>query len=190
MFEFKRRTLGIGFGLVMMAILAMGSASIAFADGPVVTANLGAGTLTEVSGVVTWTTPVTAITGAAQDAVYTFPITVDDATGSALGWNLTITSTTFTGASHALSANASTISGAAITPGTGTAPVASTVAPVVYAGLVLPGASATAVRFFSAQANSGMGSSTITPTVHIAIPADALADTYVSTITVASVSAP
>ena len=189
MFEFKRRTLGIGFGLVMMAILAMGSASIAFADGPVVTANLGAGTLSETSGVLTWTTPVTALTGAAQDAVYTFPITVDDATGSALGWNLTITSTTFTGASHALAAGASTISGVAITPGTGTAPLASTVSPVTYV-MGLPGASATAVRFFSAQANSGMGSSTITPTVHIAIPADAFADTYVSTITVASVSAP
>ena len=171
-----------------MMIMAVGSATNAFADGPTVSVNLTAGALTETSGIITWTTPVATLSGVAQDAVYTFPITVDDATGSAAGWNLTITSTTFTGTGgHSLAATASTISAVTIGTGTGTAPV-STGAPTY--SMALPGASTTAVKFFSAQASTGMGSSMITPTIHIAIPADARADAYSSILTVASVSAP
>ena len=108
---------------------------------------------------------------------------VADATGSNLGWNLTITSSVFTSGSHTLAANASSITGATITPGAGTAP---TVVALTYPLTI----NATAVKFFSATAGTGMGSSTITPTINVAVPGGTAPGSYISTITVASVSAP
>ena len=53
------------------------------------------------------------------------------------------------------------------------------------------GASApTAVKFFNAAADSGMGDFTVTPTVRVTILANAYAGTYTSTVTLAVVSGP
>lgn len=183
MFEFKRRTLGIGFGLVMMSILALGSAATALADGGPVTAtaNLGAGALSATATVVN--TSNFTLNGANQIYSYTLPVAVTDATGSNLGWNLTITSSVFTATGGTLGANASSISSVAITAGAGTTP---TVVALTYPLTI----NATAEKFFSATAGTGMGSSTITPTINVAVPGGTVPGSYTSTITVASVSAP
>jgi hypothetical protein len=188
----KKHAIGGAVGLALMMMMTLGSFSNAFADSPpAVHVDLsGGGFLTESSSSATlsWSTPVTSAPGVAQTAVYSFPVAVTDARGSGLGWNLTITSTTFTGGGHSLADDASTITGVGMTPGTGTDPVAST--PLITIPTTLPGASATAVKFYSAKVNTGMGTSTITPTISITIPANAYAVDYSSTITLAAVSTP
>jgi hypothetical protein len=46
------------------------------------------------------------------------------------------------------------------------------------------------VKFFNAATNSGLGKFTITPTVTVSIPANTVAGTYTSTVSVAIVSGP
>ena len=183
MFQFKKRAIGISVGLVMMTILTLGGAATAFADGgPVVaTADLGAGDLSATATSVD--TSGFVLSGADQIYIYTLPVAVADATGSNLGWNLTVTSTQFTSGSHTLAANASSITAVTITPGAGTPPTALSLAyPLTI--------NATAVKFFSATATTGMGSSTITPTIDVTVPGGTAPGSYTSTVTVASVSAP
>jgi hypothetical protein len=117
-------------------------------------------------------------------------IDVKDLTGTGAGWNLQVTSTTFTSTvgSHALANTTTTITG--VTDGcdaTCTDPTN-----VIGYAVNVPAdtAAPTAVKFFSAEANTGMGDFTITPTFQMAIPADTFAGTYESTITVSIVSAP
>ena len=119
-------------------------------------------------------------------------MTVADNTGSGAGWNVTITSTTFTtggGSPHTLSTSASTATGAVAACGGGTCtnPTNSVGYPLaVPAGAPAP----TAVKLFNAAANTGMGSFNLTPTIQVAIPANTYAGTYTSTVTVAVVSGP
>src|SRR5207302_1705152 len=105
----------IRFYLVFFLILTMaigGSAIAAFADSSTgATVAVNTGTLTESgpgSGVSA--TPVT-LTGSDQTTSYSLGLTVIDARGSGAGWNLTITSTTFTAGGHSLSTSASSITG-------------------------------------------------------------------------------
>jgi hypothetical protein len=46
------------------------------------------------------------------------------------------------------------------------------------------------VKLFNAAANTGMGRFTVTPTIGVAVPGNAYAGTYTSTVTVAAVSGP
>ena len=48
----------------------------------------------------------------------------------------------------------------------------------------------TAVEFFNAAANTGMGKFTTTPTVGVFVPQSSFAGTYTSTLTLAIVSGP
>ena len=48
----------------------------------------------------------------------------------------------------------------------------------------------TAVKFFNAAANTGLGSFTVTPTVGVFVPAASFAGSYSSTLTVSIVSGP
>jgi hypothetical protein len=182
MFHVHKRVMGLGIGLLLMAILTLGSAATAFADGPVVaTADLGAGSLGATASAVD--TAGFVLSGANQTYIYSLPVAVADATGSKLGWNLTITSSVFTSGANTLAADASSITAVTITAGAGIAPTA--------VALTYPLAiNATAVKFFSATAATGVGSSTITPTIHVAVPGGTLPGSYTSTVTVASVSAP
>jgi len=122
-------------------------------------------------------------------------MTVVDATGTGNGWNLTITSTTFStgGATpHTLASNISTITGVTTVCVSGTTCTAATNA-ITYPLAVPAAASApTAAKFFNAAVDSGMGKFTITPTVALSVPANAYASAsgYSSTITVAVVSGP
>lgn len=176
-------------GLVVMALFS--SVPVALADSASATLTVSAGSLTESNS----TTPAPSITlnGSDRAVTYTLTITVTDATGSGTGWALTITSTQFTtggGSPHTLSTSASTITGVTAicaVSTTCTDPTDSVNYPVsVPAATSAP----TAVEFFNAAANTGMGKFTATPTVSIAIPANAYAGSYSSTVTLAVVGGP
>jgi len=114
-------------------------------------------------------------------------LTVADATGSGQGWNLTVTGTSFTANGKALPNDALTITGITVVKNAGKVP-ANTIG---YPVAVPLGASApTAVKFFSASADSGMGKFTITPAVALSVPAETYAGSYSSTITLSVVAGP
>ena len=123
---------------------------------------------------------------------YTVPLTIQDTRGTGAGWNATITSTQFTtggGTPSTLATNASTLTGvtSACATGTCTNPTNSVTYPIaVPAGSTPP----TAVKFFNAAANSGMGKFTNTPTIGVFVPQNSVAGTYTSTLTVSIVSGP
>ncbi len=185
------------FYLVFFLILTMavgGSAIAAFADsGTGATVGVTAGNLSETGPSTVSATPVT-LTGDDQTTSYALGLALTDARGNSAGWNLTITSTTFTGTNvnNQLSTSASSINTvpAVACSSVGnhcTNPTNSITYPVgVPAGASAP----TAVKFFNAATGSGLGKFTITPTVIIAIPASTIADTYSSTVSVAVVSGP
>jgi putative surface cell wall-binding protein len=125
-------------------------------------------------------------------ASYSLALSTIDTRGTGAGWNETITSTQFTtgGASpQTLATNASTVTGitTACASGTCTNPTNAISYPVaVPAGATPP----TAVKFFNAAANSGLGKFTITPTVSVFVPQNTFAGTYTSTLTISIVSGP
>ena len=126
-----------------------------------------------------------------QTPTYTVPLTAQDTRGTGAGWNLTVTSTTFTtgGATpYTLATNASSVFSLTntCTSGTCTSPTNAKTYP-----LAIPAAATapTAVKFFNSAADTGMGKFTVTPTVTVAVPQNAYAGTYSSTMTVSVVSA-
>lgn len=141
-------------------------------------------------------TPATGVTlgGSDQTATYTIPSTVADgeAPASSLGWNLTITSTTFTSGSHALPQTASVVAAApaySCTGGSGscTDPVNGVAYPVAVPAGAAPPAP---VEIFNAAPTSGTGTYALTPVVTISVPANAYSGAYTSTVTLAIVSGP
>ncbi len=182
------------FYIVFFLILTMavgGSTIAAFADSSTgATVVVNAGTLTE-SGPSSVSATAVTLNGNDQTTTYSLGLTVTEARGSGAGWNLAITSTTFTSGPHSLSTSASTITAAptvACNAGSScTNPTNSITYPVgVPAGATAPAG----VKFFNAAANTGMGKFTITPTVTISIPANTFAGSYTSTVSVAVVSGP
>ena len=175
---------------VVAGAVALPAAPTASAANVTATATVSAGTLS----LSTSASPSVSVTlnGTDQTPNYTLPATVADNTGSGAGWNVTITSTQFTTGApvHTLSASASTATGVTATCASGTTCTNPTNA-ITYPLAVPAGAGPpTAVKLFNAAANTGMGSFTVTPTVQVAIPANAYAGTYTSTVTVAVVSGP
>jgi hypothetical protein len=128
--------------------------------------------------------------GTDQSVNYTLPLTMNDLRGSGAGWNLTMTSTTFTNGTQTLATTASSIASTATactTGGTCTNPTNSISYPLtIPAGTTAP----TAVKVFNAAANTGMGRFTITPSINVAIPGNSYAGSYTSTLTIAAVSGP
>jgi WxL domain surface cell wall-binding len=107
-----------------------------------------------------------------------------DARGSGAGWNLTIAATTFSdGSGHTLAAGS--VSGVTAACVAGSSCTAATNA--ISYPLTL---SSTAAKFFNAAAGTGMGRVNVTPSVDVAIPGNAYAGTYTSTVTLAAVSGP
>ncbi len=187
------------FRLPVLATLALAAvlttAAAAFAGTTVgVTSVVTAGTTLSVAG---GTPPGFNVTlnGTDQTVNYTLPVIVVDARGGTLGWNLTVTSTTFTdgssGTGHSFAANASTITG--VTAGCGTnSTCLLPINNVTNTNLGLPGASGTPVKYFNASSAAGAGRGTINvnATVAVAVPANVFAGSFTSTITVAISSGP
>lgn len=163
----------------------------------------GAASTTTITGTVTGGTALSVapngtpgfaltLNGIDQVATYTLPVEVIDPRGTGAGWNLTITSTQFSaGAGRRFAASASTIASASSGCGassTCTAPTNS----VAYTGFVLPAGITppTAVKFFNAGASSGLGTVDVNAAISVAVPANAYAGTYTSTVTVSIVAGP
>ena len=176
--------------LIGLTVAALALAAAAVAGTVTATATVtGAGSLGLTHGATASISDT--LDGSDQSASYTVPLSVTDARGTGAGWNLTITSTTFTdSSSHTLATTASTITGvtsACVNGGTCTNPTSTITYP-----LTVPAATSApaAVKLFNASANTGMGRFTVTPTVNVAIPGNTFSGTYTSTVTVAVVSGP
>jgi len=180
----------LGFVLILtMAIV--GSTVTAFADsGPgTATVAVSAGFLT-MPGVPNVSAAPVILTGDDQTTTYSMGLTVQDARGSGAGWNLTITSTVFTTGSQSLPSTASSIitPPTAVCSGAGNHCTGPNDSAIGYPVTVPAGA--TAVKFFDAALNTGLGKFTIMPTVTLSIPGNTYAGTYTSTVTIALNSGP
>lgn len=128
----------------------------------------------------------TSLDGLDQIVTYTMPLTVTDSRSNGVGWKLTVTSTTFVTPEGAeLAADASSIT--SIASGCAGTPTCTVARNRVRYPIALPAGTTAppAVKFFNAQRRSGMGSVAVTPTVSLAIPGNAYAGVYESTVVVA-----
>jgi hypothetical protein len=123
--------------------------------------------------------------GTDQTASYSPVLGVVDARGSGAGWNLTISATDFSdGSGHTLAPG--TVTGAAQACHSGSSCTAATSSGISYP-LTITG---TAAKIFNAAATTGLGNLDITPTIQVAIPGNAYAGTYTSTVTLAAATGP
>lgn len=183
-----RISLRLGATLVAAAAFAFPASALAATAEPTGTVTAGSLSLsTEAAPTFSAT-----LDGANQTPTYALPMTVEDLTGSGSGWNTTITSTQFASSgepSRTLSTSASAMTGVTseCAEGTCTNPTNAVTYP-----LTVPAAAEepTAVKFFNAAEETGMGKFAVTPTVGVSIPANTYAGTYTSTVTLASISGP
>src|SRR2546423_1626914 len=172
------------------ALVALTAAAAAIAGNVTATATVtGAGALGLSHGATASVTST--LDGSDQTATYTIPLSIDDARGNGLGWNTTITSTTFNdGAGHTLPTTASSITAVSSTCRAGGSCTAATNA--IGYPLTVPAAATApaAVKLFNAAANTGMGRFTVTPTIAVTMAGNVYAGAYTSTVTFAVVSAP
>ena len=173
----------------LVAVLTLAIAVPGFADDITGSATVTGGTLNMSAGD-NPAFPETILNGTDQTQSDSINISVSDLTGTGSGWNLQITSTTFAnGTGRTLANNAISITGASATctSGTCTDPTNGTGYPLtVPADTTAP----TAIKFFSAAADTGMGQFTVSPSLQLSIPADTFAGTYNSTVTITSSSGP
>jgi hypothetical protein len=184
-----KQRISILIGVIAVALVAV---SAAFAGSVTATATVAAGN----SGNLALSLPSNptisnTLDGSDQTATYTLPLSLNDVRGSGAGWNLTITSTTFSTGTHTFPTNASTITGVAASCNSGsTCTVPSN--DVSNGSLAVPAGSTSpsAVKFENAGTKSGLGEINLTATVAVAIPANVFAGTYTSTVTVAIAAGP
>jgi putative surface cell wall-binding protein len=138
----------------------------------------------------TTTATVTGTAGVSMNvpATASFSDTLDgvvDARGTGGGWNLQISATNFSdGAGHTLLPGTVTAASQACHSG-------SSCTAATNSGITLPlTITGTAAKFFNAAANTGLGKIDVTPTVQVAIPGNAYAGTYTSTVTLAAATGP
>lgn len=179
------------FGAILIAAAALAFPGSALAADATSTGTVSGGPLS----LTTEAAPTFSATldGTDKAPTYALPLTIEDLRGSGAGWNATITSTQFTTGGetpHTLSPTASSISGvtnACVESASCTNPTNAVSYPLsVPAAAEAP----SAVKFFNAAAETGMGVFSNTPTVAVSIPADTYAGSYTSTITLASISGP
>jgi hypothetical protein len=122
--------------------------------------------------------------GTDQTVTYAPVLGLVDARGTGAGWNLQISATTFSdGATHTLAPG--TVTAAAQACHAGSTCTAAT------NGVGLPlTISTTAAKFFNAASLTGLGKVDVTPTIAVAIPGNAYAGIYTSTVTLAAVVGP
>jgi WxL domain surface cell wall-binding len=123
--------------------------------------------------------------GTDQTVSYAPVLGVVDARGSGAGWNLEISATSFSdGSGHTLAPG--TVTGVSTACHTGSTCTAATSSGITYPLTV----TSTAAKFFNAASNTGLGKIDVTPTVQVAIPGNAYAGTYTSTVTLAAATGP
>jgi len=123
--------------------------------------------------------------GSDQTASYAPVLGLVDARGSGAGWNITVSATNFSdGSGHTLAPG--TVTSVAQACHSGSSCSTATSSGISYP-LTLTG---TAAKVFNAAAATGMGKVDVTPTVQVAIPGNAYAATYTSTVTLAAVTGP
>jgi hypothetical protein len=122
--------------------------------------------------------------GTDQTVQYSALLGLTDARGTGAGWNLQISATSFgDGFGHSLAPGAvSGVSAACVGGNSCTAATNGISYPLTVTG--------TAAKFYNAATTTGMGKVNVTPTVDVAIPGNAFAGTYTSTVTLAAVSGP
>ena len=166
--------------LIIGGFLLPGADTRVFADTPTVNGTIIAGSLGGTTEV------VYSITGTPGSTItYTMPFTSNDLRGTEAGWNLYITSTTFTGSAGTLPAGASTIIGTTVICTVATTCSNPTLTNTVKGAVALPSALETpppAVEFFGTPASTGAGIYTVIPTITVVIPGGTLIGTYTSTI--------
>ena len=123
--------------------------------------------------------------GTDQSVSYAPLLGIVDARGSGAGWNLQISATTFSdGAGHTLAQGQVGSVAQACTAG-------STCTAATSSGIAYPlTISTTAAKVFNAALNTGLGKLNVTPTINVAIPGNAYAGTYTSTVTLAAATGP
>ena len=125
------------------------------------------------------------IDGTDQTASYAPLLGVVDARGTGAGWNLTISASSFSdGSGHTLAAG--NVTAVAQTCHSGSSCTAATSSGITYPLTI----GATAAKFFSAALNTGLGKVDVTPTIQVAVPGNAYAGTYTSTVTLAAATGP
>ncbi len=122
------------------------------------------------------------LNGADQTVTYQPGLTVTDARGSGAGWHLTAQATPLSDGTHTLIQDITTVAQNCASGSTCTLPTSAVSLPV------LMGSSGTS--FYSSAANYGLGKVAVNPTVAVAIPGNAFAGTYSSTVTFAAVAGP
>ena len=183
------------FLVLLLAMTTMGSV-ITYADSGTATATVNPGGLTESNATNQVNLSLTN-QKKVRTVSYSLPITVTDARGSGIGWNLMITSTTFSltktdkdASKDRLPTNASSIIGVSATCGTNstcTGPANHITYPLlVPAGQTPP----VPVKFFDATANSGLGKFSIMMMVQVTVPASTERGVYTSTLTITVASGP
>jgi hypothetical protein len=122
--------------------------------------------------------------GSDQVVSWSAVLGVVDARGTGAGWNLTLAASTFSdGFGHTIAPGSVTaVSAACVGGNTCTGATNSISYPL--------GISGTAAKFFNASAGTGLGKVNVTPSLDVAIPGNAYAGTYTSTVTLAAVSGP
>lgn len=123
--------------------------------------------------------------GTDQTVSYSTQLGVVDARGTGAGWNLQISATNFSdGSGHTLLPGS--VSAASQACHSGSSCTAAT-----NSGITLPlTVTGTAAKFFNAALNTGLGKIDVTPTIQVAIPGNAYAGTYTSTVTLAAATGP
>jgi hypothetical protein len=174
----------VGLGVVALVLAAVAVAGTVTATATVT----GAGSLALSNGATASVSDT--LDGTDQTVSYSLPLTMNDLRGTGTGWNLTMTSTTFSNGSQTLATNASSIASAVsacTAGGTCTNPTNSISYPLtIPAGATAPAA----VKVFNAAANTGMGRFTVTPSINVSIPGNSYAGSYTSTLTIAAISGP
>ena len=123
------------------------------------------------------------LNGSDQSVTYQPGLTVTDARGTGAGWHLTVSATNLTDGSHTpLAQSVSTVAQACASGSTCSLPTNSVTLPVAM--------STSGSSFYSAASAAGLGKVSVTPTVQVAIPGNAYAGTYNSTVTFAAVAGP
>jgi hypothetical protein len=169
---------------VVIAGLALVAVSAAMAATMTTTATV-AGNGTVSVNVPSASTLSDTLDGTDQTVTYQPTLGVLDARGTGGGWNLSVSATTFSdGQGHTLAPGA--VSAVSQVCHTG-----STCTQATSSGFTYPlTVTNTATKFFSAASNSGLGKVDVTPTFSVAIPGNAYAGSYSSTVTIAATTGP